>query len=294
MTAMRFGLVGTGPWAQAVHGPGLVAAEGADLAGVWGRDPGKAGALAARHGVPAYPSFEALLDDVEAVAFAVPPEVQATLATRAAAAGRHLLLDKPVALDVDAAQGLADTAQEAGVASVVFFTDRFSAEAAAWFSSLEEGRWYGGSVLWLATLDAPGNPYAESPWRREQGALWDIGPHALSTLTAALGPVARVTAVGGRQDLVHLVLGHESGASSTATLSLFAPAAAAAHRVMVWGEGGLSAMPDRMSGGAVGALANAADALREAATTGEPHAADLRLGVRVVELLAEARRQLDG
>ena len=31
----------------------------------------------------------------------------------------------------------------------------------------------------------PGSPYGESEWRRSRGALWDIGPHALSILEAA-------------------------------------------------------------------------------------------------------------
>lgn len=38
---MRFGLVGTGPWAGIAHAPGLVACPEAELVGVWGRDPGR-------------------------------------------------------------------------------------------------------------------------------------------------------------------------------------------------------------------------------------------------------------
>jgi predicted dehydrogenase len=63
---------------------------------------------------------------VEAVAFAVPPEVQAELALVAAKVGKHLLLEKPVAMTVAAVHALRDAATSAGVASVVFFTDRFA------------------------------------------------------------------------------------------------------------------------------------------------------------------------
>ncbi len=289
---MRFGLVGTGPWATSAHGPGLLAADGVDLVGVWGRDPAKAADAGERLGVPAAPTFEALVDDVDAVAFAVPPDAQVTLAIQAAVAGRHLLLDKPVATSASSARQLADTADEHGVASVVFFTDRFSAEAAGWFDGLTAAAPLGGSVRWLAFLDDVDNPAPASPWRHEKGALWDIGPHAVSTLTAALGPVEEITCVGGRHDLVHLVLRHRSGATSTATLSLFAPHAAEDHEVLVWGEAGTSRMPDREPGGSVTALARAAQALVSSATTGEPHPADLRLVVRVVELLEDAARQL--
>src|SRR4051794_20527221 len=124
---MRFGLVGTGPWAGIAHGPGLVAAEDVELVGVWGRSAAKTQQLAERLGVPAYDDLDALYDEVEAVAFAVPPEVQGELALRAAQRGKHLLLDKPVADTVEAAHRLVDAVEQVGVASVVFFTDRYTA-----------------------------------------------------------------------------------------------------------------------------------------------------------------------
>jgi predicted dehydrogenase len=289
---MRFGLVGTGPWAQQVHGPALAGTEGISLVGVWGRTPDKVAALATALGVRGYDDLDALLEQVDAVAFAVPPDVQAELALRAARAGKHLLLDKPVATTVTAAEALAQEATSRDVASVVFFTDRFSDGGATWLEEAARvGRWRGGAVRWLAALDAPGNPHAQSSWRRERGALWDIGPHALACLVGALGPVAAVVAVAGEQDLVHLVLTHDSGASSTVTLSLFAPAAATSREVWLWGENGTAVMPTR-SDSAVTALGRAATAVRAGAASGEPHAADLGLGVHVVRVLAEAERQL--
>ena len=291
---MRFGLVGTGPWATAVHGPGVRSSSSAVLQGVWGRDPEKARGVAAELGVPAYDDLDRLLDEVDAVTFAVPPHVQADLAVRAAHAGRHLLLEKPVATDLDAARTLADVAAAQGVASVVFFTDRFSETGSAWFREAQAtGGWRGGSVRWLASLGEPGDPFMKSPWRRERGALWDIGPHAISSMTAVLGPVGGIVAVGGQEDLVHLVMRHASGATSTATLSLFSPAAASTQEFWLWGDHGLSTKPGGTGDTAVTAHAAAVDALVASATTGEPHPADLRLGVRVVELLTKAQRQLD-
>src|SRR5689334_11838880 len=125
MAAMRFGVVGTGFWAREIHAGGVAAHPDATLAGVWGRDPAKAQAVADVHGVPAYGDFDRFLDAVDAVAFSVPPTVQADLAVRAAAAGKHLLLEKPLALGLDAANRVADAVAAAGVASVVFFTDRY-------------------------------------------------------------------------------------------------------------------------------------------------------------------------
>jgi predicted dehydrogenase len=289
---MRFGLVGTGPWASMAHGPGLLAAEDVELVGVWGRDVGKAKALADRLGVDGYDDYGQLLNRVDAVAFAVPPDVQASMATQAAAVGKHLLLDKPVALTVEDARELAAEAESEGIASVVFFTHRFVPASREWFVQVgETGGWRGGWTRSLASLDAPGNPYRSSPWRREFGALWDVGPHALSSLSAALGPITGLTAVGGEGDLVHLVVRHESGATSTASLSLFAPPAGANFETGLWGEHGTTLMPPG-GASATEALAIAATELVGAAESGEPHPVDVAFGARVVELLADAERQL--
>ncbi|MYW21905.1 Gfo/Idh/MocA family oxidoreductase, partial [Streptomyces sp. SID2955] len=104
---MRIGLLGTGPWARAAYAPALAGHTGLEFAGVWGRRPEAATALAEQYDVAAYADVDALLADVDAVAVALPPDVQAGLAVRAAGAGRHLLLDKPLALTV--AEGRAVT-----------------------------------------------------------------------------------------------------------------------------------------------------------------------------------------
>lgn len=295
MRPMRFGLVGTGPWAEMAHGPGLAAAESVELVGVWGRRPEMARSLATRLDVTAYDELEALVADVDAVAFAVSPDVQAELALVAARAGKHLLLDKPVATSVDAAHALRDAAESAGVASVVFFTDRFVDTARAWFDQVRTtGGWRGGWLRWFSALQEPDNPFGSSPWRQQRGALWDTGPHALSTMGAALGPITSLTAVGGDADLVSLVLRHESGATSTVSLTQFAPPAAAGMEATVWGEAGLSPMPPRPADTALtDLLATAAEELVAAADNGEGHEVDLGFGTRIVELLADAQAQLD-
>ena len=289
---MKFGLVGTGPWAQITHGPGLLRAPEVDLAGVWGRSTDKARSLAEQLDVRAYEDLDDLLEAVDAVAFAVPPDIQVELALQAARAGKHLLLDKPVATSSDAARELADEAAAHGCAAIVLFTDRFLDGGAAWLAEVSGQEWQGASMVWLGALDSPDSPYRESQWRRERGALWDIGPHALSTLIGALGPVTDIRAVAGRGDVAHLVTTHASGASATATMSLFAPSAAAGRHAMLWGEPGVSTMPQRDGEAAAEAVARAATALRESAGSGRVHAAGLDLGVRIVELLEDAERQL--
>src|SRR5436190_2743151 len=113
---LRFGLVGTGYWARVTHAPALASAEGIDFAAVWGRNPQAAAALAAEHGASVHRDLGALLDDVDAVAFAVPPDVQSAIAARAARAGKHLLLEKPVATSQTGADELVRAVQDGGVA----------------------------------------------------------------------------------------------------------------------------------------------------------------------------------
>lgn len=289
---MRFGLVGTGPWAGIAHGPGLLAADGVELVGVWGRDGSKAKTLGDQLGVDGFDDYGALLSRVDAVAFAVPPGVQASMATQAAAVGKHLLLDKPVADTVEDARELAAEVESEGVASVVFFTDRFAPEGRTWITNAAatEG-WKGGWTRSLAALDEPGNPFTNSPWRRERGALWDVGPHALSTLSATLGPIVSLTAVGGAGDLVHLVVLHEGGATSTASLSLFAPPGGTSFETGLWGTAGVTTAPQRDTE-AHESLAIAAAELVVAAESGVPHPVDVAFGARIVELLASAEDQL--
>jgi predicted dehydrogenase len=290
---MRFGLIGTGPWAELVHGPGLASTPGVELVGVWGRSGDKAAALASALGTDPYADVDALVADVDAVAFAVPPDVQADLAVRVAEAGRHLLLEKPVATDPARARAVGHAAAAAGVSSVVFFTDRFVDSSRAWFAEVQEsGGWRGGWLRWFSALQDPDNPFGASPWRREQGALWDIGPHAISTMTAALGPIESVHATGGEADLVVLVFAHTSGATSTATLSAFAPLPATGFEAAVWGERGLFPMPPRPDAAGPDAFRIAAQELVDAARTGDPHPVDVAFGVHVVELLADAAGQV--
>lgn len=122
---LRFGLFGTGPWVDETHAAALAAEPAVEFAGVWGRHPEKARSVAGRWGVRAYDDVEALIGDVDAIAVALPPGVQAGIAEQAALAGRHLLLDKPLALDLAAAERVVAAVATGGVRSVIFFTRRF-------------------------------------------------------------------------------------------------------------------------------------------------------------------------
>jgi len=282
---MRFGVLGTGFWAKEVHAAAIAEHPTAELVGVWGRDLAKAKAVGAEFDVAGFADVDELLSQVDAVTIALPPDVQAPLAGRAAAAGKHLLLEKPIALDVAGADRVVDAVRDAGVASVVFFTFRFQPETSSWLQQAARTTLAGGHASWLSSL--AGSPFDASPWRKEHGALWDIGPHALSVLVPALGPVVSVQAGRGLRDTVHLVLTHESGVASTVTLSHTVAPMSAGTEFFVHGDAGrIVLIPEERA--APKAFSVAVDELTAAAVTGGAHPCDAAFGRDVVAVLETA------
>ncbi len=282
------GLVGGGPWARRVHGPALAAHPGTELAAVWTRRPEIAAALADGLGSRAAADLDELLDAVDAVAFAVPPQVQGALAVRAAAAGKHLVCEKPLAADLTAARALAEAAR--GLTSAVVLTLRYDPRIRAWLDGIPDGagpdtvgavRWLSGSLL--------GGQYAASAWRAEHGALLDLGPHAIDLLGAALGPVTGVGwAHHDEPDLWRLGLDHAGGAHSTVTLSLRLPVDPSEIELTVFGGAGRH----ELSGGVGDATACYArlldDFVAAACREGPPVGLDIAHAVTLQEIVERA------
>jgi hypothetical protein len=142
----------------------------------------------------------------------------------------------------------------------------------------------------MASLQTPDNPFAGSPWRQEDGALWDVGPHALSILLPALGPVADLKGLRGHGDLVSLVLRHEGGATSTLQLSLTMPPEATLFEVKMYDEDGWRVRPDDDTDVLV-AQQRAISELVEGILAGRTeHRCDVRFGRDVVEVLHRAEQ----
>lgn len=162
-----------------------------------------------------------------------------------------------------------------------------------WLTTVgESGGWEGAWARWIVSAFASDSPYASSPWRREKGALWDVGPHALAMLTAALGPVNHVTAAGGPGDLVHLVFHHQGGTTSTASLTLDAPTQAINVELSLWGSSGLSSMP-RGNASVDDAFALALHELKRMILSGQRgHPYDVNFGASIVQTLADAEQQI--
>lgn len=289
---MRIGLIGAGQWAERAHAPGLANHPGVHLASVWARRREASEALAKTYCVEAADSPAELFDQVDAVAFAVPPAVQAELALQAVRAGKHVILEKPLASTVDEAERLAGAIADAGVVSLLSLVRRFAQETKDWLADLHAvGGWVGGNAQWLSgALLSP--DYADSAWRHENGALMDIGPHVIDLMDAALGRITDVVGASrGDRDLWHFILAHETGATSTITISLKMPLRPTVVEFSAYGANGYRTLPGREtpSDQAFTTLLDDFVALVDSGTTTHPCDAQRGLHLqRVIDAIAKA------
>ena len=286
--SIRVGLIGAGPWARGVTGPVFAAGPETELAGVWSRTPANAHEAAAALGVEAFADVDALLAVSDAVAIAVTPDAQPDLAVRAAAAGKPMLLEKPLADDLAGAQRIVDAVERAGVGTLVMLTYRFHpglqrfVEAAAGFDAL------GGRGCFISGAFLPGSPYARG-WRLERGALLDVGPHLLDLHELALGEITDIQAAGDRHGWVALNLTHASGATSQASLCCRA-AMESRTELELFGPGG-SLLFDGREGDRREVGTNMRRAFASV-VAGAAHPADARRGLHLQALIERAEHQL--
>ena len=122
---VRVGVWGVGTWGEK-HARVYHALPEAELVGVHDRDPARAAAVAASHGTRAFPTAEALLAECEALSVATPTVAHRAAVERAVAAGRHVLVEKPMAGTVEDAEAMRAAAARAGVTLQVGHVERWN------------------------------------------------------------------------------------------------------------------------------------------------------------------------
>lgn len=284
---VEVGLIGAGPWARAMHARILAAGPETRLTAVWARRTEAAREIAATYGAATAGSPEELFDRCEAVAFAVPPAVQAELAVRAAKAGKALLLEKPLGPDLASARAVAEAVAEAGVVSQMVLTKRYQAETRAFLRRAREAEVTGARSCYLHGAFL-GGEFATG-WRLEQGALLDLGPHLIDLLDAAVGPITSIRATGDPRRWVEVTCEHENGAVSQASLSGSVRLPKPRTRIELLGPGGElvydTSVIDHEEGWPV-LRAEFAAAVR----SGRAGELDARRGLRLQELIDAALR----
>jgi len=281
---VRIGIVGAGPWATIYHAPIFSACSDTVVAGVWARRADAAATLAEAHAAPAYTSFDELLDNVDALSFAVPPPIQASLAERGARSGKALLLEKPLALDLESARSLARVVEETGVPTQLLLTWRYAPRVRQFLNEISGRRALGAQARFM-TGGFLGGPFA-TPWRLEHGAVMDLGPHVIDFLDAALGPVVEISARGSRRDWVSLSLRHESGAVSQAAITATCALDDVRAGAEVYFDDGVSTIDTTTM--SVSAASTVASEFAAVVRSGRPHALDVQRGLYLQELLTTA------
>jgi len=200
-----FGIVGTGVIAT-IHADAIATLPDARLVAVTGRAAGTAQAFAAALGCPAEPDLAALLArrDVEVVCVCVPNGLHAVIGVQAARAGKHLAVEKPIDVSLDAADRLIDAARTAGVALTVISQHRFEPGLVELKRLLDDGA-LGRLVLgeastkWYRTQAYYDSAVWRGTYAMDGGSLMNQGFHYVDLLRWCLGPPAEVTAVCATQ-----------------------------------------------------------------------------------------------
>ncbi|MCB9118365.1 MAG: Gfo/Idh/MocA family oxidoreductase [Caldilinea sp.] len=141
-TTIRWGILSTANIARAAVIPAIQAAANNEVIAVASRDAGRAADFAGKLGIPrAYGSYEALLDDdaIDAVYIALPNSLHFAWTVNAAAAGKHILCEKPLALDAAQCIEMGDAAEEGGVLLMEAFMYRFHPQITAALDLVHEG-----------------------------------------------------------------------------------------------------------------------------------------------------------
>jgi predicted dehydrogenase len=195
-------VVGTG-FGCRVHVPALRNA-GNDVLALVGRDDERTARRAARLDVPhACTSLADALavPGVDVVTIATPPSTHAALAIEACAAGRHVICEKPFALDAGEAARMLAAAERAGVTHLVGHEFRWAPDRAVAARAIHDGR-IGAARTFSLVQYVPlvADPAARVPhwwFDAEQGGGWlgASGSHVVDQIRTWFGEVAAVSAV---------------------------------------------------------------------------------------------------
>ena len=201
---VHFAVAGCGVISR-FHLDAIRSIEDAALCGVYDPVEASARAAAQAYGTRAYPDYDALLADpqVDAVCICTPSHLHAPLALQAVAAGKHVLIEKPVALTLEDCDAVAAAARAAGVQVGVVSQLRYGPAVARVKRALESGAL--GRItrcdLYMKYF-RPQSYYDSGTWRGTQamdggGALMNQGIHGVDLVRYLMGPADSIYALSG-------------------------------------------------------------------------------------------------
>ena len=253
---LRTAIVGLGRWGRNLVRAGAQTQGRLVFVRAATRTPEKAAAFCDDHDVILDADLETLLrhDDVEAIVLATPHSQHAAQIRQVAAAGRHIFVEKPLALTLSDARTAFDACEKAGVKLAVGFNRRFLPAYLALREQIHTGR-IGRPLHAEGSFCGPfGYDYGDGMWRGSRdenpaGGMAAMGIHVLDAMIAVMGPVRRVCVLSRRMavsngvdDTTTVQLDFTSGATGTLSTLM---ATASFWRLHVFGSAGWVQMPDQ-------------------------------------------------
>ncbi len=248
---MRFGIIGTGMIGR-YHAEAIRRTAGAQLVAVCRAQGGAREEVEAVFGVPCELSDAALLarDDIDAVCICTPSGLHAAQTIAAARAGKHVLVEKPIALTLEDADAMIAACREASVLLGVALQRRTEPVFRSVRAAIEAGE-LGRLTLGGITIPylRPQSYYESASWRGTWaldggGALMNQGIHLVDMLLWFMGDIAEVQSAAATlahqievEDCVTATLRFQNGALGTIGATT-AAAPGFPHRVEVYGDRG--------------------------------------------------------
>jgi predicted dehydrogenase len=204
---VRVGVIGCGAVAELVHLPAYQEMPLAKLVAVCDKNEERAKEMAKKFGVQAwYTDHRKLLErpDVDAVSICTPNNLHCEQAVAAAETGRHVLLEKPMAVTLEECDKIIDACKKAGVKLMTGAFPRFEPVNQRVKRILDDG--IIGKIFQMRCHVAYAGPYeswpAVSEWfldlsKAGGGCLIDNGSHFLDLFRWLVGDVSSVFAIGG-------------------------------------------------------------------------------------------------
>ena len=273
MEKLRFGVIGAGGIADRRTIPGMMLAKNAVLTAVMGPNLERTEKIRAKYGAKrAYDREEELLSDpeVDAVYIATPISEHARQAKLAADYGKHILIEKPLAMTADEGESVVKYCAERNIMIAAGFMMRFGSHVMSMKKALAEGKI--GQVVSGYTQFTVWLPYEEGNWRQIKakaggGAMMDLSVHTIDLMEYITGMrVTQVAAMNEKlafpepqydvEDSSTILLRMENGAQCVVQSNFNIPDEVARWRVEFFGTKG-RLMGDTMIGQIDGGKLNA-------------------------------------
>jgi predicted dehydrogenase len=223
---VRAAIIGLGRWGRSLVASVAGNADDIKFVRAYTRTRASAEEFCRDKHIPLADSYEQILrdPDIDAVVLATPHSQHQAQALAAAAAGKHIFVEKPITLDLASAHVVVDAARKAGVVLAVGLARRFHPSLAALRARVQDGRL--GNVIAMVAQHTTSTAqfvaldnWRAAPEEAPGGALTAVGVHALDHMIEFAGRVRDVRCVTARNypgrsdDTTTIMLRFSSGAT---------------------------------------------------------------------------------